>query len=853
MAISDKDFKAYTERAHFTPEEIALAEQALKFQSQGVAITKEHEVILGRLYAQRTKNLDQLNTELQLSRDLIEAEKQRVTGATDHAQILAQNRNLRQGEADMVRRQIQALEQKVDLGAKSMSMTENETSQLRHQIVALRQMHQILTSNANAHDSIEQGTRSVLKTSLGISNAWTGTLTGGMVRAAATGDSMSEGFATMGRTVKDTIFSIEGLGNIAFSLLQKVQEMTIRNIKAGDTLNAQYARATGLITENANSTSMFSSELQRNVYQMTDLYATMEDINRARTGLAVSSSKFVNMSEAERLAMQRLGVMLDKAGYGLDFLSKNLDTFSIGMGMSGAQIERFTRNMVQMGQQIGITAQQMSRDFAPALKVAIHYTGRETEVLNGLMRQAKATGLEMNKLLGVVARYDTFEGAGEAVGRLNAILGGPYLNAIQMVYATEDQRLELLRQSVSASGRNFADLDKYNQKAIMAAAGINDINTALQLFGQGAAAYNVHIQNQKSLEELARKATPVFQQLAATGQRLAIAFQPFVTMLEGISKMLAFIIPKNAALGSAAIIGITTALGAAYIAGKRWIKNKLQARMGTMNLNASLRTQVRELNRIALGWRRVGNYSNRAMNQQSAAIIQMGQAQAAARAAGGRPGPAGPGGGPPIIARGGGKPGAGGMGKGGMAAMIAGMVAMAVAPMIGRALTDDRKKQRQVSGVVSGAAGGAMIGASIGSIIPGVGTGIGAAIGGVGGGIHGYVTAHRGIYGGPVPGPRGKERMVKAQGGEMVVQPEQLAALARGAGDPGLSQAVQGLQGIVGKLGSQISNLGFTVNNLLGMGKEKNDLYVTVNMDSDQVTHQVVTNLESNPVYGLAV
>jgi hypothetical protein len=188
--------------------------------------------------------------------------------------------------------------------------------------------------------------------------------------------------------------------------------------------------------------------------------------------------------------------------------------------------------------------------------------------------------------------------------------------------------------------------------------------------------------------------------------------------------------------------------------------------------------------------------------------------------------------------------------------MLAGMLTMMLAPALTSAIKD-KKKRAATSGALQGAASGAMMGGWIGSMVPVVGTGIGAAIGGVGGAAYGayqgYTTAHRGIYGGPVPGPRGKERMVKAQGGEMVVQPEQLAALARGAGDPGIGRAVDALKGVVGSLGEQISNLGFTVNNLLSTGKEKNDLYVTVNMDSQEVTHQVVNNLETNPIYGLAV
>ena len=363
------------------------------------------------------------------------------------------------------------------------------------------------------------------------------------------------------------------------------------------------------------------------------------------------------------------------------------------------------------------------------------------------------------------------------------------------------------------------------------------------------------MENQKSLEEMARKATPVFQQLAAIGQRLAVAFQPFVNLLALMSEHLASVIPQTAGQATAAIMAVAGSLGMAYVAAKRWIMNKIKARMETLNLNNSLRANVLELNRVALGWRRVGDYSAQAMNKQGAAMVRLGQASAAARAQqqGGVATPAGPG--PGFVAGApAGRPGSGGMGARGIGGMIAGMVAMKVAPMIGRALTDDRKAQRQVSGVVGGAASGAMTGAMIGSMFTPAGAAIGAGVGGLIGGVAGYTTAHRGIYGGPVPGPRGKERMVKAQGGEMVVQPEQLAALARGGSNPRLDQNVEGLRETVGTLSSQINNLGSVVQNLLSMGKEKNDLYVTVQIPGlDPITQGVVNELENNPNYGLAV
>jgi hypothetical protein len=568
------------------------------------------------------------------------------------------------------------------------------------------------------------------------------------------------------------------------------------------------------------------------------------------------------MSSRERQALDSLGIMLDKAGYGVQMLAQNFDTYTIGMGMTVAQTQSFTREVHAMAQQIGITSSQIGRDFPAALKVAIQYTGQETRVLRGLMEQAKATGLEMGKLTSIVAQYDTFEGAGEAVGRLNAILGGPYLNAIQMVYATEDQRLQLLRQSVSASGRQFAALEKYEQKAIMAAAGINDINTALQLFGGGGAAFEQQIRKQEELEEMARRATPVFQQITSSLQRLAIGAKPFVDILDLLSKLLAKMMPNSMGMAiavmatlSASVVGITIAL-------KRKAQAILRTKMENLNMNRSLRTTEGLLIRLTRLWHDVSNAAVTGMQKMTSASNTM---SAAAGGAGpGRRGvPTGTRG--PIPPGGGGVPPAGGGGASRAAgyAAIAGGIATYLAPQIQAQMSQDTVAQRKTA---AGVAGMLKWGGTMAMMIPTIGAILGAPLSGgaslgllalaAGAGAAGgaITTHHGGLNSGPVPGPRGRETMIRAQGGEMVVQPEQLAALARGSQDPRLGQNVGALNQTVSALGTQLSNFEHTVNQLMGahLGK-KSDMFVTVNMDSRQVTEQVITNLETNPNYGLAL
>ena len=856
--MADWSLNELAKRNNLRKEELEHAKEALGIKDAEKKLTEDQVRLVRQLFGEMQKSAQVLETEKATLSAIVDLEKQRAAMERDYSQILATNKELRSADISLVQQQIRAQQQTIANANAETDAGRSKIAAAQQHIAQLTQQEALLRGQRSAHDSIERGAKGVLKTTLGISNAWEGTLTGGMAKAIASGAEMGDVTATLGNALRATVASWQGVANIAFSTLQKMQEMTIRNVKAMDTLNASYTRATGLVTQNSQVTGVFNSELQQGFYATTKLYASMEELNSARTALATSSSRYVDMSTRERQALDGLGIMLEKAGYGVQMLAKNFDTYTIGMGMTLGQTEAFTRSVVAMGQQIGITSSQLSRDFPAALKIAIQYTGRETQVLRGLMQQAKATGLEMSQLTGIVAQYDTFEGAGEAVGRLNAILGGPYLNAIQMVYATEDQRLQLLRQSVAASGRQFATLAKYEQKAIMAAAGINDINTALQMFGGGGAAFERQIRQQKELEELSRKATPIFQQITASLQRLALAGAPFVTMLEKISSFMMNVMPKSV---NGALVAFNLFSGAAALAVLRMKAMAVQfvnTKIEQLQANSALQVTSQLVRQVAQDYQRMGAEAERASTRTVSGLHRVQAASAGARA--------GPGGlGPGQSGQGVGVPLVGGGGRGGMSAgtrsmgigMLAQMIATISAPMIAERVKD-RKTAAAIQAIPTGMGIAQMVlmGLAVGGAPMSGGASLGLlAAGGALGAAGGYMSAHNGgLRSGPVPGPRGRETMIRAQGGEMVVQPEQLAALARGSQDPRLGQNVDTLNQTVNNLGSQLSNFEHTVNQLMGahMGK-KSDMFVTVNMDSKQVTEQVISNLETNPNYGLAL
>ena len=124
------------------------------------------------------------------------------------------------------------------------------------------------------------------------------------------------------------------------------------------------------------------------------------------------------------------------------------------------------------------------------------------------------------------------------MGKLNAILGGPYLNAINMLYATEDERIKQLRESIQLSGRQFNQLSRFEQQAIATAAGISDMTVAARLFGGTNSEFAKTQMSMKEMQQRASDAQSVTNKLTQVTQTFVIALGPLVHVLGLVAEVL---------------------------------------------------------------------------------------------------------------------------------------------------------------------------------------------------------------------------------------------------------------------------------------------------------------------------
>ena len=85
---------------------------------------------------------------------------------------------------------------------------------------------------------------------------------------------------------------------------------------------------------------------------------------------------------------------------------------------------------------------------------------------------AKALNMETSEMLSIAEGFDTFDAAADRVGQLNAALGGDYFDTVEMVMATESERIDMIISGIDATGKSFDQMGRFERKRLAEAAGM---------------------------------------------------------------------------------------------------------------------------------------------------------------------------------------------------------------------------------------------------------------------------------------------------------------------------------------------------------------------------------------------
>lgn len=292
-----------------------------------------------------------------------------------------------------------------------------------------------------------------------------------------------------------------------------------------------------------------------------------ESFNSLYTGMA----DFSNLNKAVQKDLAGNAAIMANLGVDTATTAQNFNNLTKSLKFASGEVTKINDKIAKSAIGAGIAPAKMAKEFATYMPQLAAHGKKAVDVFIDLQKQSKNLGIEVGTLLGIVGdTFDTFEGGAEAAGRLNAILGGDYLNSVEMLNATESQRVEMLKRSFEMSGKNFDSLDRFEKKAIAASLGIKDVNEASKLFGNTTAEMRAEMSKQAASNEQLEKAQKAS---ADTSRQLKLAFNELLLAAKPVAdaiKTFSSFIGSDDTLAkitkyTLAIVGISAAFRGLYV------------------------------------------------------------------------------------------------------------------------------------------------------------------------------------------------------------------------------------------------------------------------------------------------
>ena len=402
---------------------------------------------------------------------------------------------------------------------------------------------------------------------------------------------MGRNLGIFGEKTERAKFSVEGLinkmrpfaeimGGLVFGTLEEL-------IVGVDRTVSGFMKATGAADEYRDAVHATSEALRQQGLDFTNAGIATE-------ALMQNTSLLRDANMSARVEMQNFVAVMEQAGVSSGITSQAMQVMHKTMGVAGPDTTKEFEGMVHMAQRLGMSISQVSEDFVEAARTLSAHGPRMVGVFRELASQAAATGISTSRLLDIAEQFDTFEGAADAVGRLNGVLGGPYLNSIDMVYKTESERNRAILESVRLSGLSFEAMGRFEKKALAAAVGITDMSEAAAFFNTSLEAFDASEEKalanadaQKKMADMAKQATSIMDNLRNTLMQATVDAAPFIGVLRNlitgfswflsneagifaVFSMMTFAIGVklvSALMAAAIAMGIATATAAPFILG----------------------------------------------------------------------------------------------------------------------------------------------------------------------------------------------------------------------------------------------------------------------------------------------
>jgi uncharacterized protein YukE len=308
-------------------------------------------------------------------------------------------------------------------------------------------------------------------------------------------------------------------------------------------------------------TTGYATELRDNLYDLADssngLNLSMDASEKIIGSLSLGFQDFNFISNDAQKSIAKSVGLLVRLGASAEAAVRTLDLLENGFGMTRLAAQSAIESFDLFAQEIGVPVGQLLTDLnniGPALS---RFGDRGNAVFRDLAKQARSLGLSVQKAFDVTELFDTFQGAADVAGKLNAQLG-LQLNSVEIMGASSEDRLRILRAEFNMRGQSFDSMGR-RQKQMIAEILKVDVETAKRLFGDPMEMRK----QQRAMQDREDR----LKAFTSASEKVQESFeQMFVKIAPGLTKLMDFVgfLAENFVIASGAMLTFTAKLAGGF-------------------------------------------------------------------------------------------------------------------------------------------------------------------------------------------------------------------------------------------------------------------------------------------------
>ena len=294
------------------------------------------------------------------------------------------------------------------------------------------------------------------------------------------------------------------------------------------------------------------------------LAATREELREAQTALNTTFRQFGTLSKDAQKVMADEVIAMTRLGASTEASTAAIDLFNNAMGGVQKRGEKEILPFLNdLSQELGLPTGKVVEDFVKLGPLMARFGKEGKSQMSELAKRARMMGIDISEAFDIAEAADTFEGASDMAGKLNAQLGSQ-INSVKLLGLGHAERLKYLRDELKAAmpiNKNFQDLHRRERQAIAEMMGVDE-SIAAKILGSDdeLAKYN---QSTEDMTKRSERLTTMNQHLKASLEKIAVQFSGLAMKVADAAVALAKIGPTLVYIGM--FIGLIYGIGKAYL------------------------------------------------------------------------------------------------------------------------------------------------------------------------------------------------------------------------------------------------------------------------------------------------